>query len=115
MVCTIIWNQATPIFDEEVRQRAMDMRADLLPSLRCPKDPNDRDLEGMLALGSSIAWTKLGVKLRSNCLVMVDAIQPEAEKLHQELLPGLLTELVRDIIMTKNLHSVSIASLKSHS
>ena len=70
------------IFDVEIRESAMDMGANLLSSFGGPKDPDDRDFGLYLLLRLSAAPRQLRVEICRRCLVMIDAVEPDAKEIH---------------------------------
>lgn len=60
----------------------MDMGADLLAGFRCAKDSNDRNF-GKILWRRSIAVRQLWIERSGVCLVMVDAVESDAEEIHE--------------------------------
>lgn len=71
---TILLYQTPIVSNVEVRQRAVNVGAYLLPCFSSAKDPDDRDLgKGPLLVGAK-GPRKLGIECSRSCLVVVDAI-----------------------------------------
>ena len=83
------------VSDIQIRQRPMYVGANFLPSLRCSKDSNDRDLIGwglLLLVGRN---REGGVKWRGVRLVVVDAVESDAKTVHEGAPSGFLTSMMR--------------------
>ena len=63
----------------------MDVRADLLSGLRRSKNPNDRQFgsDDFLFILAITGDRELGVEDGWRCLVVVDAIDPDTEGVHE--------------------------------
>lgn len=70
------------IFNVKVRKCPMYMSADFLPSFRCPKDSYNWDLRLILYLRRPDVVLEDGIVFGRRRLVVIDAIQADAEQLH---------------------------------
>lgn len=64
----------------------MDMNADLLASLRCTKDPDDRDFNPIILARGRIPVKQGRVEIRRGRLIMIHAIEAHLEGFHCVLL-----------------------------
>jgi hypothetical protein len=62
----------------------MNMRADLLPSLSGPKDSDDRNFWLLVYLRRVDIASEQRIKTGGDRLVMINAIEPYAEKIHDQ-------------------------------
>ena len=81
-ILTVVRDQAPSILNVKIGECAVDMRANLLPCLSRPKDPDDGYLRRIFLLClSSFSWY-LRVELGWGALVVVDAVKSNAEDVH---------------------------------
>lgn len=70
------------VLDVEIGECAVDVRADLLAGLGRAKDPDDGDLGLFGDVERADIVAQLRIIARRRCLVVIDAIQPDPEKVH---------------------------------
>lgn len=80
---TCILFQATSIFQIEIWQCAVNVGAYFLPRLRGTEDADDRDRRRVLPLRRAGSSPEERIELGRHRLVVIDAVQAEAERVHE--------------------------------
>lgn len=70
----------------------MNMGTHFLARFRGSEDSDDRKLRLILHLGAVIKVWQLWVKVKGRCLIVIDAIESDAKKIHEVLEEGKLEE-----------------------
>lgn len=81
ILLTFVRRHTSMVFDEQVRECAMDMGTHLLARLGCAEDADDRKLRESL-LRRAILPGELGIEFCRSCLIVVNAVETYAEEFH---------------------------------